>query len=86
MSQDLECPEVRVDDLEKPDPTLIEKEWGRGEAPRTTVTFKTPGISHKARKESPTEEMKRNGLSGEWNRHYTLAFIGRGKIHFYTCL
>ena len=49
------------------------------------MTFKTPGVKTKG-KESPIEEMKRNGLSsgiwerhhglssGIWDRHQTLAF------------
>ena len=37
------------------------------------MIFKTPGVKTKA-KESPNEEMMRNGLSGgNWERHHTLA-------------
>ena len=65
---DLEWPEERTDVSEEPG--ILS---GNKEEPRTTVIFKTPGVKTKG-KESPIEEMKRNGLSsGDWERHQTLA-------------
>ena len=65
---DLEWPEEQFD-VQK-GPGILS---GNKEEPRTTVTFKIPGVKTKG-KESPIEEMKRNGLfSGPWERHQTLA-------------
>ena len=86
MKEEMVAERTPVDDTNDSDETDLE--WpveqfdvqkgpgilsGNKEEPRTTVTFKIPGVKTKG-KESPIEEMKRNGLSsGNWERHQTLA-------------
>ena len=76
----MECPEERIDVLEG-----LGILSGNKEEPRTTVTFKIPGVKTKG-KESPIEEMKRNGLSsGDWERHQTLVLDEKKYVSARAC-